>query len=677
MDSHLLDAVKQKQDSKSALVKMAEDWWYEAYTLNEQVRLERARDEDYYDGIQWTDKEIAELTSRGQAPLVINVCAPVVNWLIGTERRTRIDFKVLPRSNDEADSQTALAKTSLIKYIYTDNYVRSENSRAFKDGIISGEGWVEVCFSSEDTDSPIEVRNEDWRNIWFDYRSTSRTLDDARYLFRSKVVDEDIAVALFPDKEDVIKGVSTIGNTLFGTADPASNTLATTYGGAVSVTLQRPMVRLIEGWFRIPEHSNKIVGGTFSGYYEDQIDDAVRELLDYEIDAGIAEITEVFTRRVRKVMFVASTSVEHSDLVFLKEEPSPYKHNKFPFVPFFAYRRKRDNTPYGVIRTALGAQDDLNKRRSKAIHILSTNKVVADADALTPVGWLAIEDELPRPDGILKLDGRKGARFEIHTDTGLAASHLDLMNEDKEAIFLTTGVNSDTIGNGNPYASSKAILTRQDQSTVVTTELFDNYRLFLQQEGELILSLAEQAYVDEEVVRVKSDGGGWSYLAINKEADDGSILNDISNTRHDYVLSEEDYRDTMRQAMFEKMMELMGQLPPDTAMAMLDLVIDMSDIPNKKTIVDRIRSITGQEPPADEATPDDKEAAAAREERRAAEQAKADEQHAINMRMLAADAARKEADAEWKAVKAEQTRENAKKTKVDIAASLGILPQDK
>jgi hypothetical protein len=671
-----LDEAKEaaKQD-KSNLVKLAEDWWYEAWTLNEPIRAERARDEDYYDGIQWTDAEVAILTERGQAPLVINVCAPVVNWLLGTERRTRIDFKVIPRTNDEDDSATALAKTNLLKYIYTDNYVRSENSMVFKDGVVSGEGWVEVCFSQEDTDNPIEVRNEDWRNIWFDYRSTSRTLDDARYIFRSKVMDEDMAVSLYPENTNLIKSLSTIGNTLFGTADPSSNTLATAYGGAVSVSLQRPMVRMIEGWFRIPEHSDKIVGGTFDGYYDDQIDAAVRELLDLELDEGIADKVSVFTRRVRTAMFVASTDTERPELLLLKEEPSPYKHNKFPFIPFFAYRRKRDNTPYGVIRNALGSQDDLNKRRSKAIHILSTNKVIADADAMTPNGWLDAEDEIPKPDAVIKLDGKKNARFEIDTDTALADSHLRLMREDREDIFLTTGVNSDTVGNGNPYASNKAILTKQDQSTVVTTELFDNYRLFLQQEGELMLSLAEQAYVDEEIVRVKSESGGWTYLTINEEDDSGSVLNDISSTRHDYVLSEEDYRDTLRQSMFEKMMELMGQLPPDTSMAMLDLVVDMSDIPNKKTIVDRIRSISGQEPPADEATPEDKVAAQEREQVRQGEQERANKRADVELRNLEADAARKEADATWKSVKAEHTKENARKTKVEIAARMGILPQ--
>jgi len=675
MDSHLSEVRAEANANKSSLVSMAEDWWDEAYTLNMEVRSERARDEDYYDGIQWTYSEIAELVERGQAPLVINVCAPVVNWLLGTERRTRMDFKVVPRSLDDADSTTALAKTNLIKYIYTDNYVRSENSRVFKDGVVSGEGWIEVCFSSEDTESPIEVRNEDWRNLWFDYRSTSRTIDDARYLFRSKVMDEDMALSMYPDKKELIKSLSTKGNTMFGTSDPASNTLATAYGGAISVTLQRPMVRLIEGWFRIPEHSDKIVGGTFNGYYDDQIDDIVRPLLELEIELGVASKSNVFTQRVKTAMFASSTDMLRPTLTLLEEGVSPYKHNRFPFVPFFAYRRKRDNTPYGVVRTALGSQDDLNKRRSKAIHILSTNKVIADADALTPNGWLALEDELPRPDGILKLDGRNKARFEVQTDTSLADSHLRLMQEDKEAIFLTTGVNSDTIGGGNPYASSKAILARQDQSTVVTTELFDNYRLFLQQEGELILSLAEQAYVDEEVVRVKSENGGWTYLSINKEEEDGSTLNDISNTRHDYVLSEVDYRDTMRQAMFEKLMELMGQLPQETSMAMLDLVMDMSDIPNKKTFVDRIRTITGQEPPLDEANPEDR---AASEQRAAVRQQQADHEAKmgqLDIRTKEAEASRKEADAAWKTVKAEHTKETAKKTKVEIAAAMGILPQ--
>jgi hypothetical protein len=32
--------------------------------------------------------------------------------------------------------------------------------------------------------------------------------------------------------------------------------------------------------------------------------------------------------------------------------------------------------PYGVIRWMRGMQDDVNKRRSKALYILSTNKVL-------------------------------------------------------------------------------------------------------------------------------------------------------------------------------------------------------------------------------------------------------------------------------------------------------------
>jgi hypothetical protein len=662
-------------DTAQKLEDLAADWWREAYTLHTASRAERARDEDYYDGIQWTDAEIAELMNRGQAPLVFNVIAPVVNWLTGTERRTRIDFSVVPRELDSSLSEAGVAKTNLLKYLHTTSYIKAENSRAFKDGVCSGEGWVEVCFSDFDDEEPVKVVYEDWRNIWFDYRDTTRTLTGARYLFRSKIVDVDTAVALCPNKEADIRAAATSNNTAVSGYDPAAS-ITVPGAGINAVELNRELVRLVEGWFRIPKVSNKVDGGTFDGYYEDQIVDDLVPILEGELMHGEAELVEVRTMRVYTALFVAEegTAVGSPALTLLKEHPSPYKHNRFPFVPFFCYRRKRDNMPYGVVRPAVGAQDDLNKRRSKAIHILSTTRVIADADALSPAGWDNIEDELPRADAVLKLDGRRNARFELHTDTVLADSHINLMDEDKAAIFLTTGVNSESLGAGSPYASNKAILTRQDQSTVVTTEVFDNYMLFLQLEGELLLSLAEQAYSDEKVVRVRSEDGRWQYLELNMEAPDGSIINDIAETRHDFMLSEVDYRDTMRQAMFEKMMEMMGQLPPDVSMAMLDLVVDMSDIPNKKTIVERIRAITGQEPPADDATPED---AAKRQQREAAKQQQAAQQEAemqTQLRLSNAEAARKEADAKWKEVKAEHVRAQSVQTKAKVAAEMGLLP---
>jgi hypothetical protein len=39
-----------------------------------------------YDGMQWSEAELAELEAAGEAPLVINMTRPLVDYLIGSER---------------------------------------------------------------------------------------------------------------------------------------------------------------------------------------------------------------------------------------------------------------------------------------------------------------------------------------------------------------------------------------------------------------------------------------------------------------------------------------------------------------------------------------------------------------------------------------------------------------
>ncbi len=50
-----------------------------------------ALDQDFYDNLQWDPEDAATLRDRGQMPLVYNEVAPMVDWVIGTERRTRVD----------------------------------------------------------------------------------------------------------------------------------------------------------------------------------------------------------------------------------------------------------------------------------------------------------------------------------------------------------------------------------------------------------------------------------------------------------------------------------------------------------------------------------------------------------------------------------------------------------
>jgi len=97
-------------------------------------RYQMALDEDYYDSIQWTPDEAAAVRARGQNPIVYNEVKPTIDWLIGTERRMRRDFKVLARNDRSKEaSGDAQEKTKLLKYLDDVNRAPFERSLAADD----------------------------------------------------------------------------------------------------------------------------------------------------------------------------------------------------------------------------------------------------------------------------------------------------------------------------------------------------------------------------------------------------------------------------------------------------------------------------------------------------------------------------------------------------------------
>ncbi|MGQ5525601.1 portal protein [Chitinimonas sp. PSY-7] len=109
--------------------------------LQAENRAQIAIDHDYYDHIQWTVEDAQTLQARGQLPAVYNKIATSVNWVLGTERRTRVDWKILPRNSDGA--KAAERKTQYLKYIADVNKAGFERSQAFADAVKGGIGWVE------------------------------------------------------------------------------------------------------------------------------------------------------------------------------------------------------------------------------------------------------------------------------------------------------------------------------------------------------------------------------------------------------------------------------------------------------------------------------------------------------------------------------------------------------
>ena len=622
-------------------------------------REQMAVDEDYYDSIQWTEEDASILRARGQAPIVYNVISQSVNWVIGSEKRGRSDFKILPRGKE--DTKPAERKTQLLKYLSDVNRTTFHRSRAFEDAVKAGVGWIEDGVQDDPDEELLYSRYESWRNMLWDSSGTELDLNDARYLFRSKWVDLDISKTMFPGRGYVLE--QSVSESLFGdiNGDAAMDmmeieTTSSMYNANGSFGMgARKRVRLIECWFKAPVREERISGGSFHGL---EFDDDNEEM-QIQIQEGKAVVHD----RLRMRMHVALMT----DGGMLFYDKSPYIHNKFPFTPIWGYRRGRDGMPYGLIRSVRDMQDDINKRASKAQYILSTNKVIMDDDAIDDMEEFL--EQVSMPDGVIRK--KKGSSLEINADRELGAAHLELMSRSISMVQQASGVTDELLGKSTNATSGVAVQKRQEQGSLATSKFFDNLRLAVQIQGEKQLSNVEQFFTEAKTIRITNARGTPTYVDLN----DGTPENSIIGSKADFIISEADWRASMQQAQVEKLMEMLPMLPPNVAMTILDLLVESMDIANKDEIVERIRNATGQSDPDQDEDSEEAQAAAqqaaAQQEKQAALEKQQFDLTDAEIEYKASQAASNNAEIATKTAKA--VTENIEQQQVAINAATKIF----
>lgn len=576
------------------------EWYYYEKEKQAPNRLEMAIDHDFYDNTQWNATDKAEVEGRGQMALSYNEVAPMADWLIGTERRSRVDWNVLPRTED--DVELAAVKKDVLKFVSDVNRVPFQRSRAFADCIKGGVGWLDDGARDDPTKDVLYSKTEDWRNVIHDSDSYELDLSDARYVFRWRWVDADVAAMMFPDRRDQIlravqehsqHGFLTFQDdelTMEGTDSSPSGTL---YSGSNTVGAKRNKVRLIEAQYRKPVSVKIITDGAHKGAIFDERDQTL-------VDAVKLRGGSIIDRVMMRVHVAVFTETD-----MLSMDPSVYRHNSFSLTPLWCYRRNRDRMPYGVIRRVRDVQQDLNKRASKALHMLNTNQIIADKGAVDD--WDEAADEVSRPDGVIVKNA--GKVFEIHRDSEGATGQVQMMTLQAQSIQKSAGVAQENMGRQTNAVSGEAIKARQLQGSVVTTEPFDNLRLATQIQGEKQLSLSEQFYSEPKVIRLTGHKGKIKWVKINQpeRQPDGSVrwLNDITSSAADFVVAEQDYAGTLRQVMFDSLNNIAGRVAPDVAMRLLTMAFEYSDLPNKDEIADQFRKITGERDPNKEMSPEE------------------------------------------------------------------------
>lgn len=637
---------------------MRKNWFLGEAARQAANRALMARCEAFYDGEQWRHEEAEELRARGQRPVVYNEIKPTVDWLLGTERRTRVDYVVVAEEQGEDASDDAASKTKLMKWLDATNRTQFERSAAADDTFKAGIGWIEVGLRGDKNGPPIYIGQDSWRNHLHDSRATKKDLSDARFHFRIKVVDLDIALACFPDKEEQIRACTQEGDdaNLFRDWMAGSGLISSLddFGAGVSNDLDylmdnpvdlfngRPRVMLIECWQRIA------VPNTEPNQY------------------GIADPITF------KVM--CSIMTERDTLI---EAMSPYRHDRFPFVPVWAYRNKRTGLPYGPVWQLIGPQESLNHRMSRALFEASSNQMMVEEGAWEPevMDLHELRTELNDPNGIAVFakGALSGGKVQDRQHQPQARQQLDLAAHDIQALRQMSGVTGENRGLDTNAQSGRAVLAKQDQGSMLTTELFDNLLFARQLEGEMVLSLCEQFLNMPLTVITEDDKQGQEFTQLNQwDEASGQYVNDITARQARFKVGEQAWKQTLAESAFDSLMQVFTQLSaaaPQVVINLLDVVFEMHpNLPKKSVILERIRAINGQAPLDGKMSPEQQAA-----KQQAAQQAQAQ----FELQMAQMQAAVKEAQARGEKLDAEGMAKRLESLRLaaEAAATLMTIPQ--
>lgn len=442
-----------QQDDTEVLERLVN--WHESYEQSTtESRLECERDRDYYDHKQYTQAEIATLNKRKQPVVTANRIKPKVDFMLGMERQRRTDPKAYPRN--PGDEEGANAASDALRYVVDDQLWDRKRSDCFENLLIEGACGADICIrKTKNGNTVIEINQVPWDRMWGDPHSRKRDWSDGKVRGQYLWMDLEDAKQRYPDQEDKLE--STINGESMSNADTFSDVPRTRWADP-----KRKRIRVVEAWSREGE---KIFYSAFT-------------------KAGL---------------------LERMESPYVNEEGDP--EDGLVFSSAFI---DRDGNRYGAVRGWISLQDEVNKRRSKALHLLSVRQTKGEKGAVDDVR--KAKAELAKPDGHVEVT--PGMVFEILPTGDMAQAQFQLLAEAKGEIDAV-GVNAALSGNESRVMSGRALQAKSEQGLAELGPVFDAFNQFQHDVYRKVWNRIKQYWTAEKWVRVTEDGNNVRFVGLN------------------------------------------------------------------------------------------------------------------------------------------------------------------
>lgn len=557
---------------------------------------------DYYDGKQLDAETIAKLRERGLGELSQNLIKPSVDAVLGLEAKTRTDWMVMcpdDQWQDVTDAMNAKLKEAEIE-------TRADRacSDAYAGQIKAGFHVVEVSRQTNPYEFPYRVQPVHRREIYWDWHSQHATWDDARYVVRKRWNDADVVAAFFPKFADLImhsaNGWAGSWSSAFDFDNRRHELLQSGQEVEARTRIEdlewrdqtRGRVCVFEVWYRT-YHRGAVLWLPDGRRVEYDPKNPIHVAL---VASGQVQPRVGVFDRIRLAYFVGPHRV--ADMAT--------NRRRFPYIPFWGYREDLTAAPYGLIRSMLSPQDEVNARRAKMMWLLSAKRILIDADALDPKynTLTAASRELARADAFVVLNSnRTNAKDGIRIDENmeLAEQQFKLLMEAKSAVQEAGGIYAAMMGQNSNATTGVAIQSLIEQGTMTLAETNDNYYHARRQVGDALVELIKEDMSQQINQQMMVEAGlSKRRVQVNVPMRDEQtglpyLKNDVSRAPLKVQLTDVPSTPTFRAMQFTQLAEITKSLPPQMQAFVAPFIIEASELPKRRELAQVLRKQLGMD----------------------------------------------------------------------------------
>jgi hypothetical protein len=510
---------------------------------------------DFFSGDQWSIEDRELLQDEGRPCVTFNRIARTVNAVAGLELQNRQEVRYSPRETSDTGLSDML--TSAAKWVRDSCDAEDEESEAFQDTLICGEGWTETRLDTESgSESKVCIDRIDPLEMLIDPDAKKRNHDDARWVARIKSINKKEFEALFPDAD------FTSGN-FWGGSDGAVVD-GTDEWKYENDTKSNPndtksnmcSVAQYQTWARVPvyklEENGKII----------ELDEQKFNALKQILEAQGLPFVKTYKRQYKQYFLSGTSILDQQDLGC----------NHFTFKSITGLRDRNNNVWFGLVELMKDPQRWANKFFSQVQHIVNTG---AKSGVYVEEGMIPnqrkFEENHAKPGSISVLrDGAlSGGKFQQKSPSPYPDGVDRLLQYAIQSINDVPGVSLEFLGMAGRDQAMGLEENRKQAGVTVLANFFDSLRRYRKEQGRVLHYFIKAYISDGRLIRVLGEQGA-QYIPLIKEAVD---------FEYDIIVDDAPTSPNMKERTFS----VMAQLLPMALQAGLPVppeILDYAPLPD-------------------------------------------------------------------------------------------------